>query len=134
VANGDIGEVVFVDEKIYHVELKTPTRRIVVPRGQAKGDESGCTFDLAYGLSCHKSQGSEFPVAIVMLDDSPGGKMVCSKEWAYTAISRAKQRCYLIGKKSTADAMCRKQVIDKRKTFLRERILLNVSNLEMMEI
>jgi len=59
-----------------------------------------------------------------VLDDSYGAQRVCSREWLYTAISRAKAKCYLVGKKSTADAMCGRVALGKRKTFLRELIQL----------
>lgn len=134
VANGDIGEVVVVDEKTIVVQLKAPKRLVIVPRGESTESESGCTFDLAYGLSVHKAQGSEFPVAIILIDDYPGARMVCDRSWLYTAISRAKKRCYLIGKKAVADSMCKKQTIQGRKTFLKESILLNRSKLTLMEI
>ena len=68
---------------------------------------------------------------IVMIDDYPGAKRVCSREWLYTAISRAKQKCILIGKKSVADAMCNRTAVDKRKTFLRELIALKQADMEM---
>lgn len=137
VANGEIGRVIEIEDKYLVARLTSPYRMIRIPRGKAgesaRGDESrddeksaatGCDWDLAYAISCHKSQGSEFPIAIVALDEYPGARRVCSREWLYTAISRAKSRCYLVGKKSTADSMCRRIAIGKRKTLLKERIRL----------
>jgi len=129
VANGELGEVTRVEANYMHVRLSSPKRLIVVPRGQADEDDdeegasgTGCNWDLGYALSVHKSQGSEWPVVIVMLDDSSGAKRVCDRAWLYTAISRAKQRCYLIGDQAVAHGFCRRQNIDKRKTFLKQRI------------
>jgi len=48
--------------------------------------------------------------------------MVCSREWLYTAISRAKKACFLVGKLSTAMGMIRREALNKRKTFLAELI------------
>jgi AAA domain/UvrD-like helicase C-terminal domain/Helix-hairpin-helix containing domain len=129
VANGQLARVMEVEEKSLIVKLEKSSIEIRIPRGkQSENDDSdddssnGCSFDLAYGLSCHKFQGSECPVVIVMIDEFPGAKMVCDRSWVYTAISRARQNLYLVGKKSTVDAFCRKQMLPKRKTFLRERI------------
>lgn len=140
VANGELAEVLDVQEKIIVATLSNPDRTIRIPRGKenekeaepndGEGDDStgtGCSWDLGYALSVHKSQGSEWPVVVVMLDEYPGAKMVCSREWLYTGISRAKDRCVLIGKRETADSMCRRIALDKRKTFLKERILLEKS-------
>lgn len=131
VANGELAEVVLVEEKLIVAKLSNPSRVVAVPRGKKSEDEpegeeeagTGCTWDLAYALSVHKSQGSEFPVAIVMVDDYAGAKMVCSREWIYTAISRAKKLCLAIGKQSTAQGFCRKVALGKRKTFLKELIV-----------
>jgi len=48
--------------------------------------------------------------------------MVCSREWVYTAISRAKRLCLLVGKLATAHGFCRRTAINERKTFLVEQI------------
>lgn len=149
VANGEIGRVVSIEEKSFVVALDTPERTVRVPRGKwsekaadaasddessesavdenatdddadDRGPQTGCTFDLAYALSTHKSQGSEFPVVIVMLDDWPGAKRVCDRAWLYTAVSRAKKLCVLIGQESTARRMVRVNRIMERKTFLAE--------------
>jgi exodeoxyribonuclease V alpha subunit len=132
VMNGELGKVIEIADKYLTIRVDDPYRLIRVPRGKSEGDDgAGCNWDLGYALSCHKSQGSEWPVVIVLIDEYPGAKMVCSREWIYTAISRAKQKCILAGKKSTADLMCKKVSINKRKTFLSELILLKLSKLEM---
>lgn len=134
VANGELARVIDVEDKSLIAELSVSKEQIRIPRGKPKksddgGDESasGCSWDLAYGLSTHKSQGSEWPVVIILIDEYPGARMVCSREWLYTAISRAKSKCILVGKKATADAMCRRVAIGKRKTFLREALQLNMA-------
>lgn len=131
VMNGELGKVIEIADKFLTIRIDDPYRLIRVPRGKSEGDNAGCNWDLGYALSCHKSQGSEWPVVIVLIDEYPGAKMVCSREWLYTAISRAKQRCVLVGKKSTSDLMCKKISLNKRKTFLSELIRLKLSRLEM---
>jgi hypothetical protein len=134
VANGELGQVIEVEEKRLIVKLSISGDVIVVPRGKSAGEgdaATGCNWDLAYALSTHKSQGSEWPVVIVMLDNYPGARRVCDRSWIYTAISRAKERCFLIGARHIADAMCRNQAINKRKTLLRERLQLEMAKGEM---
>lgn len=141
VANGELAEVLSVEDKRFIVQVKNPIRVISIPRGKAsepdddtddpnesaKATSTGCTWDLGYALSVHKSQGSEWGWVIVLIDDYPGARMICSREFFYTAISRAKSKCILIGKKSVVDAGCRKVAIGKRKTFLAQLIHLKQS-------
>ena len=149
VANGELAEVIDVAEKLVVAKLSNPARTIKIPRGRsqdsdgsqddATGSDSdktstGCSWDLGYALSVHKSQGSEWPIVLVMVDEYPGARMTCSREWIYTAISRAKQRCCLIGRKATADRFCRTTAIRKRKTFLRELIALKSAERTLVEI
>lgn len=148
VANGELAEVLEVTDKLTIAELSSPYRVIKIPRGKAMEADSdadapldddsktgtGCSWELGYCLSVHKSQGSEWPWTIVLGDEYPGARMVCSREWLYTGISRAKQRCVLVGKRSTFDAMCRRLALADRKTLLKERILLNVAKLELATI
>lgn len=116
-ANGEVGKVLEVEEKRTIATFAGKRIGFVTTKEEAGGD-----FDLAYALSCHKCQGSEVPIAIIALDDYPGAKMVCDRAWLYTAASRAKQVCVMVGKRSTADAMCAKNFISRRKTFLVEKI------------
>lgn len=145
VANGELADVLDVQPGYLVAKLDNPARTIRIPRGKQEpqataesGDGvnsdktgTGCSWDLGYALSVHKSQGSEWPIVLVMLDDYAGAKMVCSREWLYTAISRAKEKCLLIGRKETADAMCKRQALWKRKTLLKESILLEQASYEL---
>lgn len=146
VANGEIGEAVEVEPRRTICRLSDPPRLVVIPHGSPKGGGSedtgseneddrvgkdnakddddtgtGSTWDLAYAISTHKSQGSEFPVAIVILDEHSGAQRVCTRNWLFTAISRAKKICVTIGPQRLAQAMCQKDGL-RRKTFLVERI------------
>ena len=54
-------------------------------------------YDFGYAVTCHKSQGSEFPHVIIKVtvnDLAQMGKE--SKNWLYTAITRAKKSCHLL--------------------------------------
>ena len=127
VANGDIGRILAIEPKFYVVDVQTPDRYIIVPRGKAASDDvdddgkpagAGCNWDLAYAVTTHKMQGSEAPVVICMVDDSQGARFVCDRSWWYTAISRAKQHCYILGNLNMVYRDCMKNTIGKRKTFL----------------
>ena len=136
VANGELASVQTIQGGEIVVELNAPYRIVVIPfkAEQNESGESGSlgNWDLAYALSVHKSQGSEFPHAIVLIDDYPGAKQICDRSWIYTAISRAKTNCHLVGKFETAMRFCWEQKIDKRKTFLTERIgLMNAEKVEI---
>jgi len=147
VANGELAEVIDVAEKLIVAKLSSPTRTIKIPRGRSQetddggqdGGENGtsstgCSWDLGYALSVHKSQGSEWPVVLVLIDEYPGARMVCDRSWLYTAISRAKKRCVLIGRKATAERFCRQQKMGRRKTFLKQLIALKTAELTLVEL
>jgi exodeoxyribonuclease V alpha subunit len=127
VANGEIGQVCLMEEKRSIVKLMFPQRFIAVPfsggsSSAGEGGGSAQVFDLAYAITCHKSQGSQMPVVIVMLDDSNGANWVTSREWHYTAISRAEKICMTIGKWETLMRQTKRVSLSGRKTFLVERV------------
>jgi exodeoxyribonuclease V alpha subunit len=138
VANGDMGDVVELHEKHMVVRLRGgPTERLIrVPMGPPAKDVdladtvddtesnrdrgAGCEFCLAYCCTTHKYQGSECPVVVVVVDKAAG--LVASREWHYTAISRAKKLCILVGQQGVIEQQCRRVAIRDRKTFLVELI------------
>ena len=133
VANGELAEVLQVEQARTIVRLQSPDRTIIIPHGakeepgpEESGDDSASedsgsagTWDLGQAISIHKSQGSEWPWVIVMLD--PAARRMMSRNLIYTAISRAKKGCLLIGPKALADEACRKNGL-QRKTLLVERL------------
>lgn len=149
IANGELGCVLKVEPKRTIAEFQNPPRIIVIPRGGKDSEEpdkkesasregsgdtdkgSGCNFDLGYAISCHKSQGSEWPIVIIALDECPGAFRVCSREWIYTGISRAKKICFLVGRMWTAVEICKSEKLSKRKTFLVERIREEMGSIQL---
>lgn len=124
VANGELAKVIELKPTAMTIKLSMPDRLCRVPRGKPKSEDSqaGCNFDLAYALSVHKSQGSEWPVVIVVLDGYGGALRVMDRHWLYTAVSRAKQYCVCIGSEKTVTSAVRQSHMWRRRTFLRERL------------
>lgn len=131
IANGDIGRVKSIQPKTVVVEFKEPYRLVRMPMSKPNGDGdkddggSGGDLQLAYCLTVHSSQGSQWPITIVCIDEYPGatGRVgICNREFWYTALSRASKVCIVIGDKSIMEKTCRRSGIASRKTFLVERI------------
>lgn len=128
VANGEIGEVLSVEPKSMVVRFELPNRCVRVAIGkQAKGDDSGgsgggsgCDFDLAYAISFHKSQGSQWPVVILVVD--PAAYRIASRELWYTGLSRAEKLVLMVGPIGEAWKQCKRVELDRRKTFLKELV------------
>lgn len=80
-------------------------------------------LDLGYAITIHKSQGSEWPTCFVML---PGeAKNMIDQTLVYTAITRSIERLVMMGDKGVLkEAVRRGAAALKRKTYLRERILM----------
>mgnify|MGYP007071584870 FL=1 len=134
VANGEIGRVVAVGPKLTIARFSEGDSLVKIPMGKQRDEDAeddiageeegggrGCNFDHAYAITTHKCQGSEAPCVIVMGDDQAGS--LTSREWLYTAISRASKLCILIGKMATFNRMTARRVLTRRRTFLRRRIL-----------
>lgn len=119
IANGEMGEIVDMNESIALIRLWTPERLIVEYIDQDTGNIGD--WDLGYAISTHKSQGSEWPYVVIMMDPSPGAQMVMNRNWFYTAVSRAKKSVFLIGEPWIFEKAIRERG-DKRKTFLLEQI------------
>lgn len=118
-ANGEMGRVLSLDKLQMVIGFQATTgavRRIRIPLKT----EFAKSFELAYAITCHKSQGSEWPVVLIVADEA--AFRVCSREWWYTAVSRAKSRCLILGRLATVEKQSKRISLEKRKTFLVEEI------------
>lgn len=87
--NGETGVIRSVNEKEGTLEvLFDEDRRVVYDRPLL--DE----LEPAYAVTVHKSQGGEYPVVVLVLP--PGPPMLLTRNLLYTAVTRAKERLFLI--------------------------------------
>jgi exodeoxyribonuclease V alpha subunit len=127
-ANGEVGRVLHVEPGSVFAQFQAPERVVRIPwvgnRRQQRDDEnsdlSEQNFDLAYAITGHKSQGSEWPVIISIIDDYPGASFVCSREWHYCVFSRGQQLVIAMGRRPIMEKHCQRVAIRDRKTFLVE--------------
>ena len=78
-------------------------------------------LELAYAVTIHKSQGSEYPAVVIPL--LPGPRMLMNRNLLYTAVTRAKSCVTLVGDERTFYQMIDNTFEQKRYTSLKEHIL-----------
>ena len=115
VFNGDTG---IIKEINTFAELLTVEfdegRKVSYPFSQL--DE----LELAYAVTIHKSQGSEYPAVILPLLSGP--RMLFNRNLLYTAVTRAKRCVVVVGSEETVERMIGNVSEQKRYTGLRQRI------------
>jgi exodeoxyribonuclease V alpha subunit len=116
--NGDIGTVVGVDAEAGTLEGDFDGERHEFQRGEL-GD-----LALAYAISIHKSQGSEYPVVIVPL--LKAHFMMLQRNLLYTAITRGKKKVFLVGEPAAYSMAVRNAESKERVTHLKAKILADV--------
>ena len=77
-------------------------------------------LELAYAITIHKSQGSEYPAVVIPV--FPGPRMLMSRNLIYTAVTRAKVCVCLVGIPSVFQEMVNNEREQLRYTGLKERI------------
>ena len=77
-------------------------------------------LELAYAITVHKSQGSEFPAVVLVAGDAP--KRLLSRNLLYTAVTRAKNYLVVVGTSEILEQMIANNVQHKRYTALRVRL------------
>ena len=104
--NGDMGVIEAVDPREGTVTVRSEDRRLVYS-GEALRE-----LELAYAITIHKSQGSEFAAVVVPLFDVP--PRLCYRNLLYTGVTRAKDLCILAGHAAEAAGMAQNAMRNKR--------------------
>lgn len=120
IMNGDIGTLVSIgaNPNDMTVAFDTPEREVTA-------DYRDFHIDLAYALTAHKFQGSEAKAVVIAVHEEQGA-MVTSAQWLYTAISRARDVCVVVGSRRALEQMAARHRDVMRYTrlaqFLREGV------------
>lgn len=111
VFNGDVGKIIKIDANSLTVFVDYGEKII-----KYFGDELYTDLELAYAMTCHKSQGSSSPVVIMLLNTSH--YMNLKRNLLYTGITRASQEMYLIADKKALNIALNNNSLLHKNTFL----------------
>ena len=115
VFNGDMGTIREIDEYSQSVTVEYDEgKRVTYPFSDM--DE----VELAYAVTIHKSQGSEYPAVIMPLLGGP--KMLMNRNLLYTGVTRARDCVTILGSADTVMQMIRNENEQKRFSGLADRI------------
>ena len=95
--NGDIGVIERINPSDENLEICFDERRVTYDFNML--DE----LEMAYAVTVHKSQGSEYPIVILPMGSAPA--MLLSRNLFYTAVTRAQTMVILVGREDIARAM-----------------------------
>ena len=118
VFNGDIGIITdlipgkYTESKQDEIYMSFDGNEVIYPRNEWN------KITLAYAMSIHKSQGSEFPVVILPITRQSGRML--QRNLIYTAITRAKSKLVMLGEIAAFDYAVRNEGA-KRNTYLIQR-------------
>jgi len=116
VFNGDIGRIVKIDSEEQEVSVVVDGREVKYEYTDL--DE----LVLAYGVSIHKSQGSEYPAIVIPI--MMQHYIMLQRNLIYTGITRGRKLVVLIGQKKALGMAVRNNKTLFRNTFLNRRIAL----------
>lgn len=114
VFNGDIGLVVGIDPIEHTLTVDFEGRRVEYDWSEAD------RLVLAYAISVHKAQGSEFPAVVMPIITSH--YIMLQRNLLYTAITRAKELCVLVGSRKAIGIAVRNNKVARRYTALDWRL------------
>ena len=112
--NGDIGEIEAINNMESCLTIRFDDRVVEYPF------ENLSELDLAYAITVHKSQGSEYPVVIVPMYSCP--PMLMTRNLLYTAITRARSMVILVGRSDIPMRMVLNNKEILRYTTLKNRL------------
>lgn len=113
VFNGEAGTITHLDtEEDELTVLFDDGREVCYDRGALED------LDLAYAITIHKSQGSEYPVVILVIP--PTAPRLLTRNLLYTAVTRARQKLLLVTSRAILAGMLANSQTNSRNTSLKE--------------
>lgn len=119
--NGDMGFISAVRTK--GVDVTFDDGKTVEYEGSAMDELS-----LAYCVSVHKSQGSEFPVVLIALTGA--NYMIMTRNLLYTAVTRARKMVVIVGDEACVKKMVENNYTARRYSLLKEFLIANESKVK----
>lgn len=116
VFNGDIGQVVRVEGKLVQVSFPDRIEGELVTYEGAEVEE----LQLAYAMSVHKSQGSEYPYVLLCM--VPSHYIMLQRNLLYTAVTRAKEQVLVVGSRRAVRTAVENDKMRQRYSLLAERL------------
>ncbi|RLA69899.1 MAG: ATPase, partial [Epsilonproteobacteria bacterium] len=113
--NGMSGLLFRIDEEEEQLYVIFPNEAVVV---RYEYDQLKSHLMLSYALTIHKVQGMEYDVITMPMTFSHF--IMLNTKLLYTAITRAKAHCYVIGESQAFERACKRLEVTKRDTVLRE--------------
>jgi exodeoxyribonuclease V alpha subunit len=114
VFNGDVGRIATIDETEREVVVDFDGRPVVYDFGEL--DE----LALAFAMTVHKSQGSEYPAVVIPLHTQHF--MMLQRNLLYTGITRGKKLVVLVGNRKALEIAVRRQHTEARCSLLKTRL------------
>jgi exodeoxyribonuclease V alpha subunit len=119
VFNGDIGRIVGIDAEQAKVSVELNVSAADTTRVTYEMDELD-ELSLAYAISVHRSQGSEFPAVVMPITTQHF--MMLQRNVLYTAVTRAKRLMVLVGSRKALAIAVRNGAVSRRYTWLAEEM------------
>lgn len=114
--NGDMGVIETINHPLETMTISFDEGRKVEYSFQQLED-----LELAYAITIHKSQGSEYPAIVIPLLSGP--RMLMSRNLLYTAVTRARRCVAVVGDEAVFNQMIRNNIEQKRYSGLKDRLI-----------
>ncbi|MBQ2722206.1 MAG: AAA family ATPase, partial [Opitutales bacterium] len=112
--NGDMGRIGQIIDGDTGVSVNMDGRKVAISRNDMSD------LQIAYAISIHKSQGSEFPIVIIPLLRQHF--IMLQRNLLYTALTRGRKKVFIIGDESAWKMAVKNIRSTRRRTFLKERL------------
>ncbi len=120
VFNGDMGYIVSIDPKSEDADKAVIIEYEGIGHVAYSLDELNEQIVLSYAITIHKSQGGEYPCAVIILSNEH--YVMLQRNLLYTAITRAKRLCILIGSRTAIQMAVNNNQVRRRHTALVSRL------------